>query len=582
MFYYTIILSCRSNWNFHNQQLLQPNHYSIIQNNSEVYCDVNNYTQIKTEMTRKLSGPLNGKFFMGFLIAVGILLRFKHYLENRSLWLDEAWLSFGVSSLSFSEILRFVPFSNDLPLPPIGFSLTEKIFITLLENNEYTLRLFPFLCSIASLFLFYQFLKRFASRRCSSLAMAFFVLSEPLVYYSAEVKQYSSDVMIAMALLLIMDRLRGKQISLNQILTLGFLGVIALCFSHTATFILTASALVLIFSHLSNKSGAKARSIGCCCALWLLGFTALFSASLKPMINNPDLISGALSGGNYAPWPIFSEHGLHWLGWALLESIENPIGIWPLGLCLIFYILGQISFFKENKERSLLLNLPFIFALIGSIFHKYPFATRFVLFSLPVTFLFVSNGISLVLSYLKKRLPIVGIILVFFVFFNPLKISVTHFSHSREISDMRSTVAYFKKHYRAGDTFYVNNSGSYIYYYYQCSLRPYFQINQLGRFHDGIINVEKPYTELRYETHLFKDNGWLLSAQPADRSHIYHPITATQWPQHSRAKRTWILISHSEPELEPFILSALDHSGHRIDEYKAKGASLYLYDLSKH
>ena len=79
---------------------------------------------------------------------------------------------------------------------------------------------------------------------------------------------------------------------------------------------------------------------------------------------------------------------------------------------------------------------------------------------------------------------------------------------------------------------------------------------------------------LRFKHYLENHSLW--------KERIYHPITATQWPQHSRTKRTWILISHSEPELEPFILSALDHSGHRIDEYKAKGASLYLYDLSKH
>ena len=38
-----------------------------------------------------------GKGGAGALIAIGILLRLKHYFENRSLWLDEAWLSCGVS-----------------------------------------------------------------------------------------------------------------------------------------------------------------------------------------------------------------------------------------------------------------------------------------------------------------------------------------------------------------------------------------------------------------------------------------------------------------------------------------------------
>lgn len=78
-----------------------------------------NIIPFETEIPRKLGSAFSSRAFMGVLITLGILLRLKHYLENRSLWLDEAWLSLGISAHSFSDILTFVPFSNDLALPPI-------------------------------------------------------------------------------------------------------------------------------------------------------------------------------------------------------------------------------------------------------------------------------------------------------------------------------------------------------------------------------------------------------------------------------------------------------------------------------
>ena len=41
------------------------------------------------------------------LICLGIALRLRHYLGNRSLWLDEACLSLGLSTQSFQRYFAF-------------------------------------------------------------------------------------------------------------------------------------------------------------------------------------------------------------------------------------------------------------------------------------------------------------------------------------------------------------------------------------------------------------------------------------------------------------------------------------------
>ena len=51
---------------------------------------------------------------------------------------------------------------------------------------------------IISLFLLYDLAKQCISPKAIAIALAFFACLEPLVYYSSEVKQYSSDVAIAL------------------------------------------------------------------------------------------------------------------------------------------------------------------------------------------------------------------------------------------------------------------------------------------------------------------------------------------------------------------------------------------------
>ena len=81
-----------------------------------------------------------------FLITAGLLLRLKCYLENPSLWLDEAALVLTIIRRSFKDIFLGYDYNPTSPTAPIGFLMLEKGAIQLLGNNELVLRAFPFLC----------------------------------------------------------------------------------------------------------------------------------------------------------------------------------------------------------------------------------------------------------------------------------------------------------------------------------------------------------------------------------------------------------------------------------------------------
>src|SRR6185503_5885584 len=68
-------------------------------------------------------------------------------------------------------------------------------------NHELTLRLLPLLAGCASLPLFALLLRQGLGKTGTFTALALFAASAPLVYYASEVKQYSSDVFIALLLL---------------------------------------------------------------------------------------------------------------------------------------------------------------------------------------------------------------------------------------------------------------------------------------------------------------------------------------------------------------------------------------------
>ncbi|MCX7754677.1 MAG: hypothetical protein N2117_05455, partial [Anaerolineales bacterium] len=81
------------------------------------------------------------------LIGLGLVLRLRQYLINRSLWLDEAMLALNILHKDVWGLLGRLDYEQGAP---VGFLLLEKLVVTLLGDGERALRLLPFLAGCAS------------------------------------------------------------------------------------------------------------------------------------------------------------------------------------------------------------------------------------------------------------------------------------------------------------------------------------------------------------------------------------------------------------------------------------------------
>jgi len=167
----------------------------------------------------------DSKRLLWIIICFGIILRFIQYLYNRSLWFDEAMLTFNIINRSFSELFQPLNYGQ---AAPFGFLIIEKLLIRTFGNSEYVLRLFPFLCGIISVFLFCRVAVYYIEKRAVPIALGLFAISGPLIYYSSEVKQYSSDVTIALLLYWVAIYIQSKKLTIPCIAIFGVIGAVSI------------------------------------------------------------------------------------------------------------------------------------------------------------------------------------------------------------------------------------------------------------------------------------------------------------------------------------------------------------------
>ncbi len=103
------------------------------------------------------------------MFLFGILVRLIQYLNNRSLWLDEASLALNIINRSYGELAQTLDHNQAAPL---GFLWLEKLSTQIWGNNEYSLRLLPFIASILALGVFYRLVCLYSSTWAAPIAIA--------------------------------------------------------------------------------------------------------------------------------------------------------------------------------------------------------------------------------------------------------------------------------------------------------------------------------------------------------------------------------------------------------------------------
>ncbi|MDO8585555.1 MAG: glycosyltransferase family 39 protein [Armatimonadota bacterium] len=480
------------------------------------------------------------------IICIGVLLRVAQYASNRSLWLDETLLAPSIVSRSYAGLLR--PLDN-YQAAPIPFLMAERFFVETFGSNEYALRLFPLVCGIAGLFLLYFVAKRVLRPEGVPVALGLFAISGPLIYFSSELKQYSSDVAVTLGLYAVAIILGKSSLSARKLFLFGALGAIAVWLSHPAVFVLAAVAVGWAHQCRREKQNWKLLVVALAFLLPVLSLTVEYFTVLRGPSQSPAL----LTGYRWMPFPPKSIKDIYWFVWNFFCCFTNPGGLRFTGLAAFCFLVGVWTFLRENRENAYMFLLPGLFALLASGVHKYPFFERLLLFLVPAMLLFLSQGAAVIKERLGGRGSAIWGLMITLIFLHPTFFALWHVVQPRTRNEVKPVLSYVQQHRQPGDLIYVDYAS-----------RPGF----------------KYYAE-RFG---FSDKDYVIGVMA--RPGHWEDYT-NDFDKMRGSKRVWFVFLWAnnwggQPADEPGAwLYHLGLMGKRIDEFKGKGASTYLFDLSE-
>lgn len=504
----------------------------------------------------KLNTFLLSDSLFRWIIYFGIVLYARQYLFNRSLWLDEARISLNIIRFGIPEYLH-QPLPYQSQVAPFGFCVIEKILVCLLGPKEYVLRLFPFICGVISLWLFSRMAKIYLQRAYAALAMFAFTITPSLIYFSSEVKPYYSDVTMTLIAYLVIAQVCSKELTRSRAIIVGFLGAIMIWFSFPIIFVLLGIGAALLLSNVVKKDLTKTLKLGLIMSFWLVIFFFHYIVVLR---NTAQIIQIEVSDRILQRGYISFLSPISWLD-VFNRMFKYPFCIsryhWIAGICFLF---GSYSFFREDREKLLLLIFPFLFIFLASGLHKYPFMGKFVLFLVPVFLLMIVNGIR---TIALKTWMINGVLLSVVLFSWPFLSAWNGLIKPEGREEIRPVIAYIKSHKQPEDKIYLYYLSEAAFEYYA----PRFNFS----LHDCVtprFNYDSFFNYCIKGVNVFEIKQEKLK-EDADKL--------------LRFKRVWLLFSHIEKwpggkqnDADFFIDYLLESEGKILDKFEATGARVYL------
>jgi len=490
------------------------------------------------------------------LVAAGIVLRLWQFAGRSALWTDEATLANNIVSRPVGRLL-LQPLGHNQIAPP-GFLLMEKAAVSILGANELALRAFPLVCSIIALFLLWRLAARLVSASAVPLAIAPFALAPPLIFFATEAKQYSSDVAIALALLLIALELGEGELTRRRATLAAFAGVLAVWMSQPAVIVLAGNGAAMLLHAFQAREQEKRVRIVAVVSAWGVSAGAVIAVSLQHLAPAAQRYMYTFWDSGF--WPIAPSQLSSWT-WPLLRSssllagqLALPTSVGAGGVVLA--IVGTVALWRRDSREAMLLVAPVLVALGASAAHLYPFAERLSLFLIAPILLLSAAGldaIAVAIPRARHATAVRAIAALVLLAMGARALRASQPVYRPE--EITPAIAYLRSAARPSDALYVYYGAVPAFHFYK-SIETIPGSTTLGECHREDLRA--------YLSELDRYRG--------------------------RA-RTWVLFAHELPRLHEreLMLHYLDAIGSARDSVVTRGRDvngnvapvrLYLYDLS--
>ena len=515
---------------------------------------------------------------MPAFFALGAALRIGLYVANHGLYADEARLALSILHRTPRELLTPLEFGQ---VAPAGFLLLVKGAEQIFGSSEPALRLVPLLMGLASLALFFSVARRCLKPGGALLACFLFAISEPLVLYAVEVKQYSGDVTAALALCWLAIGIGKGPVRTVQWAGLGLAGGAAILFSFPAVFVLGGIGLAFLLAAGPARRTQTLLGLSVAVGLSAAGLAATLLLSPLPAGQNARLqqyFTEFLPG--FAPGGILA--GARWLLGRIPRLFEFPGGL-DRGLSVLCAVVGAVALARREARLLAIWAGAAAFALAAACLRLYPFEGRLVLFLVPAVYLLVGEGVDQIRGLLRFA-PAGGAFvsgaLLILLLMHPVAGSFDGMKHPRHFEQVLPVLRHVRAARRPGDSVFV-------YYAAQYATRYYLETRR-------VTLVDLPLPELLAPTSQAIGVGWHLPALVSRPPTFFVGTESRQnWLDYGRQlqalsglPRVWIIFSHVNVFLgideRRLFLEYLDAAGTRLETFERPGAIAYLYDLSHH
>ena len=486
------------------------------------------------------------------ILTIGIALRAIEYAALGSLWLDELFIALNVTTRSWDQLLTTPLIYHQVA--PVGFLAVLKLATRFLGANEAALRLFPFICSIASLFLFWRISVRFLSPFIGLSALAVFSVSPALLWYSRNAKQYSSDVAVVLLLIWIALRFREGRSDQNRTIVSGIVGGIAILFSHPA--VLVAGVLVMILLIQEWTSKRPSRPLVYLAVGWSIGAIIVIRTSLilSPAATREFMRAGWGSRGFLPFGPeilLWIPHKLSVLLGLFVGQFKADTGLEELiaGALALPAVLGLPYLLHRNGGAALIVSAPILASILGSAARILPLSGRVSIYVAPMLLLIAMAGIDHLRSWLPREWRTVVHVIALAIVIVPVAILVLFIRFPDRREETRPVLEELRSRWQQGDEIYV-------------------------------LPPARPAMEFYGKPLGFR--SWQTGANLNDlRSRL------KELDSFRGQSRLWIFFTHAVPCRQGLIRAYLEAIGREIDRIEdpygntgKREAAAYLFDLS--
>ncbi len=391
---------------------------------------------------------------VGLIILLGFAIRAKLLLTNPSMWHDECALAWNIKSKSALGLFGHLRF---LQVAPPFFLIGTKLLTKLFGFSEIVFRITPFITGCLAIVAFYFLSKQVLNKKFSIvLALFLFTVNQNLINYSFEFKSYGMDAFFAILCLLFFTNLKLNKINIKKALLYGIPLAIIPWFSFVSVFFLAGGFVYLFFK--SYKSD------------W----------SKKLALTMPMLISGLIYLKIFLVTNYTESHMVN--VWEEYFVTANPILFFilfaknlsylflPIKYVLFLIILlfwGSTIYIKEKSSFFTISALSFIFLILASFLHIYPFAERLIVFLIPIFLLLMLKPLDKISSdkVIKSAVTVLFILITFF----PAIMQTSKFITTARIDrgeSPREMMEFVASNLKPNDIIFVSTSSDTEYAYY--------------------------------------------------------------------------------------------------------------------